>query len=174
MRNGGGKGKGSTYERKVCGQLSRWISNGAMSDIFWRSAMSGGRATVAHRKGIAVRQAGDITAVSPEGHILCDHSFIELKHYRDLDFDAFFLTGKGRLAKFWEIAVREAKKHEREPLLIARQNRTPDVVLTLPHHWRHFFHVEPAGMTIRVKRKGMTCELRLLDELLTHPFDPRT
>ena len=105
--------------------------------------------------------------------MLCSTNFIELKHYRDLDFDAFFLTGKGRLAKFWTVAVREARKHKCQPILIARQNRTPDVVLTLPGHWKRFLKSPPPGMTVLIKRKGVTCEVRLLDELLAHPFNPR-
>lgn len=168
-----GKAKGSNYERAICKQLSLWVSGGEQADIFWRSAMSGGRATVARQKGQHVRQAGDIAAVAPEGHALCSTHFIELKHYKDLDIDAFFFTGKGRLAKFWQIAVREAQKYHSQPILIARQNRTPDVVLTLPGHWKRFLKSPPSGMTIVVRRKGFVCEVRLLEELLACPFNPR-
>lgn len=168
-----GKSKGTSYERKICKRLSLWITNGEKADCLWRSALSGGRATVAHRKGEVVRQSGDITAVSPEGHVLCTSNFLELKHYRKLDLDAFFVTGRGKLAKFWRKAQAEAKKHGQQPILIARQNFTPDIVLTLPGHWKRFLAQEPDGMTIRIKRKGLDCELRLFDELLAHPFEPR-
>src|ERR1700686_1673675 len=117
MRSGGGKGKGSSFERKVCKALSLWVSAGKHVDLFWRSAMSGGRATVAHRRQIVqseaagttwpsappVRQAGDITAVAPEGHKLTDLFLVECKHYRDLDFDLFIFK-KGRLYQFWKTA----------------------------------------------------------------------
>lgn len=172
MRSGGGKNKGSAYERKVCEKLSLWITHGKAKDCLWRSAMSGGRATVHHAKGSKVRQVGDVVAVSPEGHAL-DAFFFECKHYKSLDIEAFLLTGKGRLAKFWSIITREAKKHERKPVLIARQNRTPDLVLTMPGEWTQLFGESVPGMTINVRRKGIRCELRLFDELIAAPYTPR-
>jgi hypothetical protein len=123
MKPGGGKAKGSAFEREVCKTLSRWITNGAKDDCFWRSAMSGGRATVAHKAGKDVRQAGDITAVASEGHTLCDHFFIECKHVADLDVDSFLIEDIGRLSKFWKQAITQAARHQRIPMLIARENR---------------------------------------------------
>lgn len=172
MRAGGGKNKGSAYERRVCAQLSRWITHGAKDDCLWRASMSGGRATVHHRKGSVVRQVGDIVAVSPEGHVL-DGYFIECKHVKNLSLDAFFLTGKGVLANFWRIACQEATKHERTPMLIARQNRYPDLVLTIPGQLAEFLVPRPVGMVIRISQKGLQCELRLFDELLRTHFETR-
>jgi hypothetical protein len=51
MRKGGGKQKGSQFERDVCRELSLWVSHGKQEDVYWRSAMSGGRSTVAALKG---------------------------------------------------------------------------------------------------------------------------
>lgn len=171
MRSGGGKGKGSSYERDVCRKLSLWVSGGVAIDLFWRSAMSGGRATVAHRKGQVVRQAGDITAVRPEGHGLTDRFFIECKHYRKLDIEAFFLTGKGRLAKFWRATVREAKKHKRHPVLIARQNRTEDLILTHPVTISHVMGSLPKERMVRVKHPGFGhCTVWFLDDVLATTF----
>ena len=125
-----GKQKGSSFERKICKALSLWITDGAREDCFWRSAMSGGRATVAGRKGTDLRrQAGDITATSPEGHKLTDHFYIECKHYRSLDYD-LFLFGKGNLFKFWKVALREAQRYNKTPLLIVKQNRVQTMVLS--------------------------------------------
>lgn len=120
------KQKGSSFERKICKTLSLWVTNFKNEDVFWRSAMSGGRATMGMRRGTALRrQSGDISSVAPEGHIITDKFFIELKHYKNLSVDSFFLTGKGALAGFWAEAVREAKKYGKHPLLIARQNNKP-------------------------------------------------
>jgi len=47
MRKGGGKAKGASFERDICRRLSLWVSAGKQEDVFWRSAMSGGRSTVA-------------------------------------------------------------------------------------------------------------------------------
>lgn len=169
MRAGGGKGKGSSYEREICRRLSLWVTAGAATDVFWRSAMSGGRATVAHKKGQVVRQAGDITAVSPEGHSLCSRYYIECKHYKDLDIQSFFLTGKGLLAKFWKTTVREAKKHGRYPVLIVRQNRVPDLVLARPVTLSHVLARLPEGTEVRVRNRGLSgrCTVWFFDDLVS-------
>lgn len=133
MRNGGGKAKGGAFERDTCKKLSRWVSGGAHEDLFWRSAMSGGRATVGGRKGLMLRrQAGDITAVSPEGHKLTDRFYVECKHLREIDFKGL-ITGKGALLKIWRKTLTEARTYGKEPLLVIRQNRWPTLMcLTRP------------------------------------------
>ena len=121
-----GKQKGGSFEREICKALSLWVSKGQNVDLYWRSAMSGGRATVAKGK---VRQAGDITAVAPEGHALVDTFFIECKSYKNLSLDCL-IKGKGNLIDFWQIAVKESAKYNRIPLLIFKQNRRPTIVCT--------------------------------------------
>lgn len=117
-----GKGKGSSFERWVCVQLSRAVTKGKRKDVFWRSAMSGGRATVSNRKRIDVRQAGDVCAVAFEGNYLVDHFYFECKFYRDVKLDRFIVEKRGPLAKFWRVAKAEAGKHKRTPILIVKQN----------------------------------------------------
>lgn len=121
------KQKGSAFERLICKQLSLMITHGKRGDVFWRSAMSGGRATV---HGTNVRQSGDICAVAPEGHILTDDYFIECKHYRDLKIGRFVIEGKGPLGLFWTIASREARRHKKTPVLICKQHGLPIFVVT--------------------------------------------
>jgi hypothetical protein len=130
MGGAASKAKGSAFEREVCKRLSAWLTDGVRPDIFWRSAMSGGRATIARKRGVEVRQAGDITAVAPEGHALTDRVYIECKHYKDLQLDSFVVKGIGMLATFWERTCKEAGARHREPWLIARQNRVPTVLVT--------------------------------------------
>ena len=131
-RRGGGKAKGASFERDVCKKLSLWVSDGKREDLYWRSAMSGGRATLGHRKGKDLRhQAGDICAVHPEGHKLTERFYIECKHYRDLDLGGL-LFKKGKLFNFWVATEAEATKHERLPLLIAKQNNFKTLVLCEP------------------------------------------
>ena len=60
------KQKGAEFERKICKQLSRWIDSNR-EDLFWRSAMSGGRATLKSNKGEVSGQAGDITSIDKIG-----------------------------------------------------------------------------------------------------------
>lgn len=129
MKPGRGKGKGASFEREVCKKLSLWITNGEREDCLWRSAISGGRATVAYSKGKEVRQAGDVCAVSPEGHALTDHWYIECKHVRKLGLDQFLIKGTGPLAKFWEKCRKEAARYKRAPVIIAKQNGWPALLL---------------------------------------------
>lgn len=131
MKRGGGKAKGSAFERQICKALSEWVTRDERTDVFWRSAMSGGRATVAQRKGVNVRQAGDITAVAPEGHVLTDQVYIEAKHYKNLQIDSFFIPySTGILAGMWRHTRRMARQHHRAPMMIAKQNMRPTLVIT--------------------------------------------
>ena len=122
MSNGRSKAKGSSFERDICKRLSLWVSGGEEQDCFWRSAMSGGRSTVAGRRGVKLnRQAGDITSTSPEGHALTDKFYIECKHVKKLDIHGL-ITGKGALWSFWCEAWGQARSYEKAPFLIAKQN----------------------------------------------------
>ena len=125
MRNGGGKQKGAQFERDVCRRLSLWMSNGAHEDLYWRSAMSGGRSTVAAKYGKRLAaQAGDISCISPLGHALTDHFLIECKNYHNLNFDGL-IKGTGNLSRFWDETCVNAANYDKEPLLIAKQNQQP-------------------------------------------------
>ncbi len=122
MRAGGGKQKGASFERQICVALSQWVSNKKRKDLYWRSAMSGGRATLGFRKGEKhLSQGGDISSIDPIGAGLTDKFFIEIKFLKNLDLAAFWL-GSGTLFRFWEIAQKEACKYNKEPMLIAKQN----------------------------------------------------
>ena len=133
MKPGAGKSKGSQFEREVCVTLSCWITNGEREDCLWRSAMSGGRATVRGKRGKSTNaQLGDISAITPEGQWLVDRFVIEAKFYADLDIDAFLFKGKGKLIQFWHEVHRIALKEKRHPLLIAKQNRLPAFLISTP------------------------------------------
>jgi hypothetical protein len=135
MKNGGGKRKGSAFEREICVALSLWVSKGKRKDLLWRSAMSGGRATVTRKRGEKnTTQTGDITAVHPDGNKLTNNFVIECKKYKDLDVASGLLFGRGRLAKFWAQAYRESHIVGKMPLLIAKQNNMESRTT-----WRRFF-----------------------------------
>jgi hypothetical protein len=129
-RAGSGKSKGSSFEREVCKDLSRWVSGGKHEDLFWRSAMSGGRATVGRKKGKSHKaHAGDITCTHARGHALTDYWCIECKFYRDLNIDLFMFDKGGNLDRFWKQAWDTARNHDKEPMLIAKQNFKPTIVV---------------------------------------------
>ena len=131
MKPGAGKQKGSAFEREVCRRLSLWLSQGQRSDLLWRSAMSGGRATVQFKAGkVNLAQSGDVSAIGQEAYAFCEKVFVEVKHYSDLSIGRGFLCHTGNLVAFWHVAVREAAKYGKHPLLIARQNRYPTMALT--------------------------------------------
>jgi hypothetical protein len=72
--------KGSSFEREVAKQLSLWWSGGERDDLIWRTAMSGGRATVRHRQGKRTAgQAGDLTATDDQALPLFKLVAFELK-----------------------------------------------------------------------------------------------
>lgn len=124
MRAGGGKAKGASFEREICVMLSQWVSNGQQDDVFWRSAMSGGRATVAHKaKGKRLsNQVGDISAIHSVGNSFICSFAVECKFYRDLNYVGL-LTGKGKIIEFWNEINQQARTHDKLPFLVARQNR---------------------------------------------------
>lgn len=125
MRKGGGKQKGSQFERDIAEQLSLWATGGDRGDIFWRSSMSGGRATVARKRGKLLQtQTGDLSAIHSLGEPLLNRFYIELKFYRDLNYTGL-ITGKGYLVEFWNNTVTEANCYNKHPMLIAKQNRLP-------------------------------------------------
>lgn len=76
--------KGAEFEREICKSLSKWWSNDKDDSIFWRSAQSGGRATIRSRQGKRTAGAyGDITALDPIGNPLLKVFTIELKRGRN-------------------------------------------------------------------------------------------
>lgn len=168
MKRGRGKQKGAAYERDVCKKLSLWITKGHRLDCFWRSAMSGGRATIAH--GRDVRQCGDITAVSTEGYSFASAWFVECKHVKHLALDSFLVKGVGPLRKFWDTALRESRRHGRAPMIIARQNGWPDIVISKHNHVAHW--AEPLLTLHSYGLQGKySIDITLFSELLKVSYD---
>lgn len=127
---GGGKAKGAAFERDVCKALGLWVTAGKRDDVFWRSAMSGGRATIRQRGGKETRhQAGDISSVHEAGHVLTSYWFIECKFVKNLRITNFVLQTGGGLMEYWRTAVKESRKHSRTPMVIAKQNRGMTIVV---------------------------------------------
>ena len=124
---GMGKQKGAQFERDVCRMLSLALSNNYRDDIFWRSAMSGGRATIGAGRE---NQVGDISSVGAEGFALTDNFVIECKRYKNLDLDRFLVLNDGKLFDFWMRLWELSVNSKRHPLLIFQENRRPMLGLT--------------------------------------------
>ncbi len=128
---GGGKAKGSSFERYALKRLSLWVSDGKRDDLFWRSATSGARATFQLRtKGIInLTQSGDLTAIDPAGFPFASQALVEFKHLKRLQISEGLIKGTGSLAQFWKRACADAKTYGKQPVLIARQNMLPTLLI---------------------------------------------
>lgn len=104
--------KGSSFERSICKQLSKWCSNEKSDSIFWRTSTSGARATVRAKKGLETPNSyGDVCAIDPIGAPLIDLVSIELKRgYSGQLTLQDLLDSKQKeplLLKFWKQAERD-------------------------------------------------------------------
>jgi hypothetical protein len=128
MKAGSGKQKGSAFERAVCKDLSLWVSKGNDENVFWRSAMSGGRATVQNKRGVTNKsQSGDISAVSEEGYPYTDKYYFECKFYKTLNVKSLVYNKqlKNSILDFWCTNLIKAKEVNKELILIAKENNNP-------------------------------------------------
>ena len=159
-----GKVKGGRFEREIGKALSLWITSGEKADCFWRSAMSGGRATVARNKGQLLRQHGDLTGVSEEGIEFLKNLYIECKHLREINVFGL-ITGKGDLISIWSYVNEEASKYSKAPVFIVRQNMRPTLLFT-----------NVTGMYLMGFQPRLTLSdgtvIQLLDTILSKPYKP--
>jgi hypothetical protein len=120
-----GKQKGSAFERDICKRLSLWISNGNRKDIFWRSAMSGGRATIQLVKGEKNKsQTGDISSIDFLGQKLTDNFIIECKFYRNIHLESLVYGAPktASILEFWKRLKRDCERFNKKPILIFKEN----------------------------------------------------
>ena len=124
MKAGGGKAKGSSFERKICKALSLWVTYNERDDVLWRSALSGGRFTNLRKKQDTGLEhvAGDICAVHADGYAFVDWFYVECKTYKKFDWHRLLDDHGGTLAGFWIDTVKKAAEVHKQPLLIFRQN----------------------------------------------------
>ena len=125
MRIGGGKQKGSAFEREICKDLSLWISGGERDDLFWRSAMSGGRQTVGYKKVINRKnQGGDITSIDPIGNKLTDKYVIECKSYKNIHLQSMLygIPKNASIYEFWIELYNKSKQLNKDMMLVIKYN----------------------------------------------------
>lgn len=175
MKPGKGKQKGSAFEREVCKALSLWVSGGKRDDVYWRSAMSGGRATLRSKKfGRARRggtQVGDLSAVHPMGSVLLKHFVTECKFYKNLKFGNFLFKKGGLLQLFWKQLLKKADHEVKLPMLIAKQNKYPTVVLLDPEGFQLLYANAKYHRRIAYVLK-QRCHILLLEEFVQQAIPP--
>ncbi|MGH9608035.1 MAG: putative PDDEXK endonuclease [Bryobacteraceae bacterium] len=122
--------KGGSFERKIAGDLSDWLTFGASNRVLWRNPNSG---AMAHR--LSSEQShwvgGDIGVLDRDcaqavEYVRLFHT--ELKHWRCLEWHRF-IQHEGMLWQTWVKTKVLAEQEGRLPLVIARQNRQPDMLL---------------------------------------------
>lgn len=140
MRPGGGSQKGAGFEREICRRLGLWLTNGYRDDLFWRTPMSGGRATLRIGAGYVNRsQVGDVGPIDPLGwELFSQFVFTECKNVASLDVLLGLTRNSGRLHNYWQKAAAEAKAAEREPWLIAHELRSEVLLFTTQVSADHF------------------------------------
>ena len=136
--------KGPENERVFCKLLSRWWSEGldlpSNDAIFWRTSISGGRATTRKKKGLKTAGSyGDVAAIDPIGQPLIEVCTIELKkgYTKQLSLlDSFDSRQKETLLeKFLRQVNEDAKNAGNDPVLVIHRD----------HHKPHGYHDQPHG-----------------------------
>ena len=132
MRVGGGKAKGSAWERESGKALSLWLTKGAMPDIFSRNVLSGGAFTAAQGRGKeSNRMAGDLMAAHPAAFRFLANYIVECKHLASLGLEAFLFDTErsSPLSRIIMYARGQARQTGLHYMLIAKQNRREAFVI---------------------------------------------
>ena len=129
--------KGPAWEREFCKKLSHWWSGGERDDLFWRTANSGGRATVRGRKGSQTAgHYGDICATDPSGEPLLRLFAWELKrgYSKDTLADLLDKPPKAKTQRYeeWILKAESVRKQAGAcfwALVIRRDRRLPLILI---------------------------------------------
>jgi len=111
-------GKGGSFERDICKDLSKWIQGTEKPYIFWRGRGSGGCFTSSNLVGEAF--AGDIYCVRDAGRFFVDRYSIELKTgYKEASLDKHLKCNKSDpIREFWLQCTNDANLANKRPFLI--------------------------------------------------------
>jgi hypothetical protein len=146
LRPGAGKNKGSEYERTVGYKLSLWLSGGQRKDLLCRTVGSGAQFTFAKTRNQIAGIPGDLRSQAEEANKFCNTYTIECKHWRDLEIIKF-LNGEGELYEALKKVQGEATQLGKNWMLVARQNRRPDILLTgNSTSYGKFHHILPCHL----------------------------
>jgi len=120
-------GKGGDFEREISKFLSKWLTGKEKPYQYWRMPGSGGLATI-HEENVGL--SGDIRSLTPEAEFLTSIFSIECKTgYPKTTFWQHFKDIKGFPIKlFWKQCINDAKKADKEPMLIYRKKGKKPVV----------------------------------------------
>lgn len=134
MRPGGGKPKGSSFEREIARTLSLWWTRDERDDIFARTMSSGAWGTGRAKQGKkTANQYGDLQAIDPLGQPLIDICCFELKvgygNWSFLDMIDRRTKSGTVIEEFLTQAMRSGELARRHPVLIAKRDRRETVII---------------------------------------------
>ena len=157
--------KGGQFERDIARTLSLWWTNGERDNVFWRSSMSGGRATVRARKGQNTNYlAGDLTATDPIGAPLIESTVIELKRgyarWCILDLVDSKKPSSSVLAGFLDQVEEELKQAKVKSFLLICKRDGREAIVIFP------IGILAIPAMMEFTYKGRICEVTTLTELL--------
>lgn len=136
MRRGGGKAKGSKFERDSGKALSLWLTYDKHPDIFSRNVLSGGAFTRAETaKKVTARAPGDLMAAHPLAFKFLQKFSIECKHLKDIGLEAWLWDGQAKTSfgEIIDLARRQALSINLQYMVIAKQNNR-DVLIFVDGH----------------------------------------
>jgi hypothetical protein len=164
MKAGAGKRKGGNYERQIAKRLSLWITQGKNENGLWRSSSSGATATIGKKKGeINPYQCGDLCAVSPDCYNFAEKIYVEIKSYKQLNITNFIFNRPSILEKFWKIALQESKDYNKEPIIVAKENNFPELII---FRKKLFDNLLPQQHFSKIEIKNGGTYIAFLDEFL--------
>ena len=158
------KAKGSSFERKICEDLSLWWTGNKDSSIFWRTAGSGARSTNRAKKGKDTsNQAGDICAIDPIGQPFIDLISLELKKgYNDSSimdiFDRSEKAAKQTYEKWIEQAQDSAKQAKSPHWMIIHKRDRRRTLVVIPTSLVSF--IQKNTNLILAHLQNITCYIR--------------
>ena len=108
------KAKGAAFERLMAKQFSLWWTGNARDDVFWRTPLSGGRAT---RRSSSGRQTsggyGDLHSTHDKADVFCRMCTIEMKTgYPGLNL--LTLLVRNDRADIWQKWMAKLKKEAKQ------------------------------------------------------------
>lgn len=168
MKPGGGKAKGNGFEGTIAKKLSA-----ALPLNFIRSPGSGARVGGKNFEKIGAMFGAealkifnaDVVPINEKEEKLQFNFSIECKFYATQDHFTSLFAGTSNVYKWFDEAVVDAKKVERQPILIWKWNHTPIFVAV---HASKLNQVVKPTMTLAREGKH-ALDIYELDELLKHP-----
>ncbi len=159
MKPGGGRQKGSSFERKVAKLIvATFAQYGITKEDCYRTPGSGG-----HRFA-SKKDPGDLV-LSPALKKLFPYS-VECKHYKELDWTMLLRPDqrRGHFGTWWRQACKAAQATDTVPLLIFKANRS-DIFAMFPHSdMLNSKHLTPS---IRTTMDGVEVRIVRLKRLLS-------